>query len=329
VSGLVGHDVVIAAFRAGLASGRMHHAWLLAGPQGVGKASFAMAAARYLLADAAGPKVAGDGLDVPEEHPIAHLIDVGSHPDLRVLERLSRPNSDEQARNINIEQVRAIASLLGNTPFMSPWRAVIVDALDDLERNAANAFLKMLEEPPPNTLFLLVSHAPGRLLPTIRSRCRILRFAPLAEAEMAKVIRATVPAANDAELAALIRVGEGAPGRALHYAGLDLAAIDRALASFTSDGDPTNAERVRLAKALAVKSAQPRYEAFLARVPAHVALLARNRQGPSLAAALGVWEKARDLAGGAVRLSLDPQTTVFELAGLLATLAPDKNASHG
>jgi DNA polymerase-3 subunit delta' len=329
VNELVGHDEVIAAFRAGLASGRMHHAWLLAGPQGVGKASFAMAAARYLLADAAGPKVEGEGLAVPEEHPIARLIAAGSHPDLRVLERLTRANSDEQARNINIEQVRAIASLLGNTPFMSPWRAVIVDALDDLERNAANAFLKMLEEPPPNTLFLLVSHAPGRLLPTIRSRCRILRFAPLAEAEMTQVIRATVPAADDAEVAALIRVGEGAPGRALHYAGLDLAAIDQALAGFTSDGDPTNAERVRLAKALAVKSAQPRYEAFLARVPAHVAMLARDRQGRSLAAALGVWEKARDLAGGAVRLSLDPQTTVFELAGLLATLAPDHSASHG
>jgi len=329
VTRLVGHDAVVAEFRAGLASGRMHHAWLLAGPQGVGKASFAAAAARYLLADAAGPKVEGEGLGVPENHPIAHLIDAGSHPDLRVLERLVRPNSDDQARNINIEQVRAIASLLGNTPFMSPWRVVIVDALDDLERNAANAFLKMLEEPPANTLLLLVSHAPGRLLPTIRSRCRILRFAPLDDAAMKQAIRAALPEVTDSELSALVRVGEGAPGRALHYAGLDLASIDRALAGFTSDGDPTSAERVRLAKALSAKAAQPRYEAFLARVPAHVAALARGRQGPSLAAALGVWEKARDLAGGAVRLSLDPQTTVFELAGLLATLAPDKNASHG
>ncbi len=326
---LAGHDAAIAEFRTGLASGRMHHAWLLAGPQGVGKASFAAAAARYLLADAAGPNVEGEGIDVPESHPIARLIEAGSHPDLRVLERLPRPNSDEQARNINIEQVRAIASLLGNTPFMSPWRAVIIDALDDLERDAANALLKMLEEPPGNTLFLLVSHAPGRLLPTIRSRCRILQFAPLGDDEMQQVIRTLLPKADEAEAAALVRVAGGAPGRALHYAGLELASIDQVLVGLTSHGDPTNAERVKLAKTLSVKSAQPRYEAFLARVPAHVARLARQRQGPSLAATLGVWEKARDLAGGAVRLSLDPQTTVFELAGLLATLAPDNSASHG
>ncbi len=326
---LVGHDDVIAEFRAGLASGRMHHAWLLAGQRGIGKASFAEAAALYLLADAAGPRVEGEGIAVPEGHPIAHLVRAGSHPDLRHLERLEKPDGNQQARNITIDQVRAVASLLGNTAALSPWRAVIIDALDDLERDAANALLKMLEEPPANTLFLLVSHAPGRLLPTIRSRCRILRFAPLGQDDMARVIRNALPEANAAEVAALVRVGDGAPGRALHYAGLELAAIDQALAGLTSHGDPTNAERVRLAKSLSIKSAQPRYEAFLARVPAHVATLARERQGASLAAALGVWEKARDLAGGAVRLSLDPQTTVFELAGLLATLAPDMNASHG
>jgi DNA polymerase-3 subunit delta' len=329
VTHLVGHDPLVAQFRAGLASGRMHHAWLLAGPRGIGKASFAQAAALYLLADAAGPRVEGEGIDVPEDHPIAHLVRAGSHPDLRHLQRLERPDGNQHARNITIDQVRAIASLLGSTAALSPWRAVIIDALDDLERDAANALLKMLEEPPANTLFLLVSHAPGRLLPTIRSRCRILRFAPLGQDDMAEVIRHELPDADVAEIAALVRAGAGAPGRALHYAGLELAAIDQVLAGLTSQGDPTNAERVRLAKALSVKSAQPRYEAFLARVPAHVAALARRRQGPSLAAALGVWEKARDLAGGAVRLSLDPQTTVFELAGLLATLAPDNSATHG
>jgi DNA polymerase-3 subunit delta' len=329
VTRLVGHEEAVAEFRAGLASGRMHHAWLLAGPRGIGKASFAEAAALYLLADAAGPAFTGEGLEVPDDHPIAHLIRAGSHPDLRHLQRLERPDSNQQARNITIDQIRAIASLLGNTAALSPWRTVIIDALDDLERDAANALLKMLEEPPANTLFLLVSHAPGRLLPTIRSRCRILRFVPLGQDDMARAVRTALPEADEREIAALVRAGDGAPGRALHYAGLDLAAIDVTLEGLTSHGDPTNAERVRLAKALAVKSAQPRYEAFLARVPAHLAALARKRQGPSLAAALSVWEKARDLAGGAVRLSLDPQTTVFELAGLLATLAPDHSAHHG
>ena len=329
MTGLLGQDHAIGEFRAALAAGRLHHAWLLAGPRGIGKASFAEAAALYLLAHAAGPPVAAEGLGVPQDHPIAHLVRAGSHPDLRRLQRLERPDGSQQARNITIDQIRAIAPLLGSTAALSPWRVVVIDALDDLERDAANALLKMLEEPPSNSLFLLVSHAPGRLLPTIRSRCRILRFSPLGSEEMVRVIRTALPEADDQEVAALIRVGDGAPGRALHYAGLDLAAIDRALERLTSRGDPTNAERVGLAKALAVKSAQGRYEAFLARVPAHVAALARERQGASLAAALGVWEKARDLAGGAVRLSLDPQTTVFELAGLLATLAPDNSAHHG
>jgi DNA polymerase-3 subunit delta' len=324
VTGLIGHDSAIAEFRAALASGRMHHAWLLAGPRGLGKASFAEAAALYLLADAAGPRVEGPGFDVPEDHPIAHLIRAGSHPDLRRLQRLEKPDGGQQPRNITIDQVRATGPLLGSTAAMSPWRVVIIDALDDLERAAANALLKMIEEPPANTLFLLVSHAPGRLLPTIRSRCRILRFAPLGQAEMTRAVRAALPDADAEEIAALVRVGEGAPGRALHYAGLDLAAIDLTLDDLIRRGDPTNGERVKLAKSLAGKAAQARYEAFLARVPAHVAALARERQGSSLAAALGVWEKTRDLAGSAVRLSLDPQTTVFELAGLLATLALDK-----
>src|SRR5690606_19534895 len=118
------------------------------------------------------------GLETPDEHPVARLLAAGSHPDFRMLERLERPTGG-LARNISVDQVRSLGALLSVTPSMSPWRVIVIDSADDLETSAANALLKMLEEPPANTLFFLVSHAPGRLLPTIRSRCRRLDFARL------------------------------------------------------------------------------------------------------------------------------------------------------
>jgi DNA polymerase-3 subunit delta' len=212
---------------------------------------------------------------------------------------------------------------------MSPWRAVVIDAIDDLEAGGANALLKNLEEPPPSTVFLLVSHAPERLLPTIRSRCRLLRFAPLDRDAMTSALRAALPDAEDGEIAALAEVGEGAPGRAIAWRGLDVDALDREIDALVGKGDPANARRAALAQSLALKSTQPRYEVFLARAPSRIAAEARRRRGPALAEALGLWERASELASGAQRLSLDPQSTVFELAGMLAALAPgvEKNAA--
>jgi DNA polymerase-3 subunit delta' len=322
VSRLLGQGEQIAAFRDALASGRMHHAWLLVGPQGLGKASFALEAARRLLAEAAGPAVDGPGLDVPEEHSVARYIAAGSHPDFRRLERLAKDASGELARSITVAQVRSLQSLFATTPSLSDRRVVLIDAIDDLERPAANALLKNLEEPPAGTLFLLVSHAPGRLLPTIRSRCRLLRFAPLEPHDMRAALLQAMPEADPAEISALAALGQGAPGRALRFAGLDMAGLDQAMETLIARGDPTNALRAGLAKRLAGKAAQARYEAFLERVPARIASHARSLGGDALARAVAMWEQARGLAESAVRLSLDPQAVVFELAGLLAALAP-------
>jgi DNA polymerase-3 subunit delta' len=322
VTPLHGHDAAVAAFRAGMDAGRLHHAWLLAGPRGVGKALFADKAALRILADAAGPPVAGSGLDVPDDHPAAHLVAAGSHPDLMRLERLARDGGTELARSINVDQVRGLQRLFATTPSMSPWRAVVIDAVDDLEPGGANALLKNLEEPPANTVFLLVSHAPERLLPTIRSRCRLLRLAPLGDDVMASALAAALPDAGADEIEALVRIGEGAPGRAVAWRGLEVEALDRAIEALVRGGDPANAGRAALAQSLSAKAAQPRYEAFLARAPARIAAEARGRRGAALAAARQLWERAAALAGSAQRLSLDPQSTVFELAGMLAALAP-------
>ena len=322
---LYGHDGAIAAFRAGLDGGKLHHAWLISGPQGIGKALFAAKAAARVLVDAAGPSSDRPGLEVADDHRIVRLLAAGSHPDLARLERLTKDSGGELARSISVDQVRGLQRLFGTTASLSPWRVVIVDSIDDLERPAANALLKNLEEPPPTSLFLLVSHAPERLLPTIRSRCRVLRLSALDDDAMTAALGSALPDAEADEIAALAASAGGSPGRALAVHGLEIGALDAAMKALAQEGDPTNAKRSALAQSLSLKSAQPRYEAFLARAPSMIAAVARSRRGPALADALGLWERASGLAGSAIRLSLDPQSTTFELAGMLAALASKRD----
>jgi DNA polymerase-3 subunit delta' len=321
----IGNDAAHAAFAAALSGGSLHHAWLFAGPEGIGKATFARIAALRLLAEAAGPATLPPGFDVPESHQTRRLIEAGSHPDYRELKRLPKESDktgQELARSITIAQVRGLLPMFAMKPSLSPRRIVLIDAIDDVERpGASNALLKSLEEPPAGTIFILISHAPGRLLPTIRSRCRTLRFDPIGESDLRTVLQAQLGQASDAEIDALVRAGAGSPGRALGFAGLDLAALDDALAAIARDGDRSNARRVKLSKALALKAAQPRYEAFLDRAPAFIASSAHNRSGESLRTALDSYDAARALATSARALSLDAQGTVYEMAGLVAKLA--------
>lgn len=325
---LVGQERPRAAFLDAMASGALHHAWLLAGPRGIGKAAFARAAALRLLAQGAGEALP-PGLDVPAGRTRS-LVEAGSHPDLRVLARLAKADkaggegvtsSTDLARSITVDQVRSLLPMFATAPSMSSHRAVVIDAVDDFAREGANALLKGLEEPPEGTVFLLVSHQPGRLLPTIRSRCRLLRFEPLDDAALAGVLADAQPNATPAEIAALVRAGAGSPGRALSYAGLGLAALDAALAGIAADGDPTNAARARLARELGGRGAEPRYDAFLERAPAFIAETARARTGPALRSALDAYEAARSVASAARPLSMAADATVFELAGLVARLA--------
>lgn len=316
----LGQDMQTETLLAAARSGRMHHGWILAGPKGIGKASFARAAALRILADAAGPASHAPGLAVDQEHPIARLIAAGSHPDYAELVRLERESGD-LARNISVDQVRGLQRLLGKVPSLSDRRVIVIDSADDLERSAANALLKNLEEPPAGTLFLLVAHAPARLLPTIRSRCRILRFAPLDQGQMTAALRAALPDSDPAEIAALVAAGEGSPGRALGYAGRDLPGMNRTLSDIAGDGDPGNIRRLALAKSVSGKAGKPRFELLLERAPAFIAAEARVRQGKALKEALDGWEAARRLAAGAIILSLDPATVAFELGGHVAALA--------
>jgi len=319
---ILGNALAQNAFLTAMRGPSLHHAWLFTGAQGRGKGSFARAAASRLLAEAAG-EILFDGLAVPDTSRTRNLIAAGAHPDYRVLQRLTKDGKEDAdlVRSITIAQVRTLQPMFATSPTMSPRRVVIIDAVDDLERGGANALLKNLEEPPAGTIFLLISHAPGRLLPTIRSRCRLLRFDALDAVSVEAVVRAQSPDASEAEIAALVKAGEGSPGRALGYAGLDLAALDTMIARIAQDGDASNVARSKLAKVLALKAAQPRYDAFLDRAPAFIAAEAGRRSGPQLREALDAYDAARALSSSARSLSLDQQGTVFEMAGLVARLA--------
>ena len=301
--------------------GRLHHAWLLHGPVGIGKASFAHVIAARLLAEASRMPLTGGGFDLSDDHPTARLIAAGSHPDFVVLRRVANEKTGTMGRSIPVERIRALRSIFASTPSQGARRVVLVDAIEDLERSAANALLKNLEEPPASTVFLLVSHAPGRLLPTIRSRCRSLAFTRLDDAAMTSVLARLAPELDPVARAVVAAVANGAPGLAAQVLEADIPGLDAALREIATTGDPHNVLRLDLAAKLGLKAALPRYEAFLRRAPAFIAAQAHARTGDPLAVAIAAWEHARDLAGVAIGQSLPPESVVFELAGRVAALA--------
>ena len=317
-----GQDRAVSQFADAWATRRLHHAWLLAGPKGVGKASFAAAAARRVLAEAAGPPFELPGIDTPPDHRMVKLIDAGSHPDMRWLERQVNQKTGNLNRDISIDQVRALGEFMGMSAAMSDWRVAVVDSMDEMAGPGANALLKMLEEPPANTLFFLISHAPGRLLPTIRSRCRRLEFKALDDDAMASVLEEEAPNLDAAERSRITAMAFGSAGRALALAELDLAKLEEQAVAILRQGDPTNQRRSDLSLELGRKNGAERYAAFLDLAPSLIAREARRLDGQPRERALEAYARARELAAIAPRLSLDPAATVFQLGGILASV-PD------
>ncbi len=210
---LVGQEAAEAAFEDARARGRLHHAWLISGPQGLGKATFAFRIARRLLGAAPDPR--HGLLGAAPQDPVSRLVAQDAHPDLMVVDRTD--SDGKVRREILVEEVRRLNEFFSKSPASAPYRVAIVDAADDLNRNAANALLKTLEEPPPRGVILLVCHAPGRLIRTIRSRCRTLKLAPLPEAAVADFVARRTDADPEQALR-LARMSGGAPGRALALA---------------------------------------------------------------------------------------------------------------
>lgn len=195
---LLGHAQAERDFLDAYTGGKLHHAFLLTGPQGIGKATFAYRAARFLLAEGEREADAGgmfgpsapESLAISATSRVSQLIATRAHPDLGVVTRAWNPQTKKLRAEISVEDMRDTTALFTKTSAFGGWRVIIIDAADDLNRNAANAVLKTLEEPPKKAIFFLISHRPESLLPTIRSRCTTLRFLPLDDQHLATLLAA-------------------------------------------------------------------------------------------------------------------------------------------
>jgi DNA polymerase-3 subunit delta' len=221
---LEGQGVVLRRAAQALEAGRPPSAWLITGAPGTGKATLAYRIARYLLAHGATARGPED-LDVPSTDIVARQIIAQSHPGLLVLRRAVNPRSGKLMTVLSVDEIRKLADFFGMTSGAGGWRVAIVDTADDMNENAANALLKMLEEPPANAMLLLLSNTPGRLLPTIRSRCQRLGLRPLDDSVMDGLLRRHLPDSTAQERAALTRLAGGSIGAALTLASGDGAAL--------------------------------------------------------------------------------------------------------
>lgn len=302
---LEGAEAQEQAFLDAIDRGRLHHAWLLTGPEGVGKATFAYRAARRLLGAAPNPAnglLGSDGAD-----PVVRQVAARSHPDLMVLERLGEDGKVRKV--IPVDEARRLPEFFSQTPATSPYRVAIIDAADDLNVSSANAILKTLEEPPPRGVLFLVSHAPGRLLPTIRSRCRRLGFTAPGEDLTADFLTARTGLTHDQALR-LARMAGGAPGLALRLAAADaLAADDAAHEILRNLPRLDEAALLHLADGFRGAEGQARFDLLFDRLAAQVRSMAVGQAmsgtGEGLDRWVLAWERLRVLPDQAEGLNLD------------------------
>lgn len=320
---LIGHHGAEQALLDAYRSGRMHHAWIIGGPEGIGKATLAYRMARFALAFP-DPTRLGEikDLSLSPEHPAFRRVQAGSSTDLLVLRRIAEVGKDRVPTTISVDAVRKIVPFFGSTAGEGGWRICIVDAADDLGREGANALLKLLEEPPPRSLFLIVSHMPGRLLATIRSRCRMLTLSPLSEAEIVAGLASFADLeVSDEDAAAAARLADGSLRRALELVGgEDLAwssAIDQAIDTLPQvDPEMLHALGDKLAR-----RDDRAFDLFLRQVRDYLSSeLARGASAGArhLAPLAEVWEKISSAAAEVRTYNLERKPFVFEVFGLLS-----------
>ena len=212
---LLGHEAAEQVIIDAIGDGRLHHAWLIAGPQGIGKATLAFRFARALMARSRGT------LELDPALPVFRRVATRAHADLLTLERPVDTKTGKLKAEIPVDTIRTVAPFLHLTPAEGGWRVVVVDGAEHMNRNAANALLKLLEEPPVRAILLLTCATPGRLLPTLRSRCRALRLDRLDDRVVADLLGRYRPETSSGDIADLVRLAEGSIGRALLLADED------------------------------------------------------------------------------------------------------------
>ncbi len=336
---LYGHEAKEAAFLEGFESQRLHHGWLVTGPEGVGKATLAYKMTRFLLANPEDRDPFGQTLDVTEDSPASRQVKVLAHPGLLVLRRPYDPKTKRFKTEIPVDEVRRLRSFLNLTAAEGQYRVVLIDTADDLNASAANAVLKSLEEPPARTVFILLSSSPGRLLPTIRSRCRTLDLTPLnsdvlkravvqAISASGEDVTSPVPSGDDWHL--LERLAGGSVRRVLSLqtaGGLDLQKRLEALVSSLPNIDWTAVHT--LADEVSSAAAETKFFlmqglllSFLARLiraqatgtgaASDITLAKRLIGEPRLAAWASLWETLASENAVVDALNLDRKTLILQ-----------------
>ena len=296
----------------------MHHGWLLVGKRGIGKIDFAIAAARELVAEGEAKQ--------PKDHP-----------DILVLTHLPKDEKEEKKRdagkpfdlkrNITVGQIREMQQRLTTRPTLGARRAIIIFPADDLEKNAANALLKSLEEPPEGSFFILVTHRPGRLLPTIRSRCRVLRFAEAPQSEIEEMLVDEAPDADRPTLEKAVSISGGSPGVAREFIEHDLAPLHDLMVRILREGDEDFALRGALADAIGLR---PKRDRQLAAIDLARSVIAREMRAATKRQLSGIIEahgELNRLASQAPTYNFDAGLLVMEIGTLLASAATPRETA--
>ena len=321
---LFGHADAERTLLAAYRGGRMPHAWLIGGPPGVGKATLAYRVARFVLAhpDAAAQDVqAAQTLALDSTHPVARRIVAQAHPDILTLERTAGPTGTIRSV-ITVDDVRRTVGFFGSTPGAGGWRICIVDSADDLQSpQGANALLKVLEEPPSRALFLLVSHAPGRLLATIRSRCRRLTLRPLEAADVAQAAaQALERDPSDGEVLKAAAAAQGSVARAATLLGGAALAVRERMIELLGGLPQVDPQALHALGDTLGRSDDTVFNTFVETTQdwLNAQLQVSGAPAGRLARVAEVWEKLDRAARDVEVFNLDRKPMVFAVFGLLA-----------
>ncbi|WBY15771.1 DNA polymerase III subunit delta' [Erythrobacteraceae bacterium WH01K] len=303
-------------WRAAREGARMHHGWILAGRAGLGKRAFAMEAARDLVG------ATGEG-----DHPDILVLD---HPpkDDKEARKKADGKPYERARNIKVDQIRAMQRMLTTRATLGDNRVVIIDPADDMEASASNALLKSLEEPPAGTTMILVAHRPARLLPTIRSRCRLLRFGPLDDDAIRTAVANASPETSVDLRDAAVRAAGGSPGMAMAYIEHDMGKVDRLLREIVTQGDADFTLRGALSAAIGARPDKDRQRVLfdLARAILTDRMAQTDRE--ALSGLADAHADLVELAAQAPIYNFDANFLVMEIGSLLASVAGNRSGAN-
>ena len=339
---LLGHTDAESELLSAWKGGRFAHSWMITGPRGIGKATLAYRLARFVLAGGGSDLFGGpDNLEIGQDDPVFRRVASYAHADLKVVERGFDTRRNRPREEILVSDVRDSVSFFAMTAAEGEWRVAIVDAADEMNRNAANALLKTLEEPPARGLVIMVAHVPGRVPATLRSRCRRLSLRALAPELVSRILAEQRPDIAADKRAALGRLADGSPGRALALADAGGLALYEELVGLISNlptidmlavhrmGDRLNRRNgggtFRLIASLLTRWLEGMIHGAAAGafpepvVPGEDAAMVRLARTGSLERWCEVWENVRDLFSAADDVNLDRKQVLLNVFSTLQT----------